>query len=235
MEASSWPAFTSSPVCTFISMISPEAFDFTSTVSTGSMAPDADADTTTVRRETGTASYVGAAWGLPQAMTPASAVTAARAYVFMADLPLIARDLAVEQMNLAARVRRNVVFVRHQHDGLARVVELVKQPHDLVARRRVEVARRLVGEQNARSIHQRARDGDALALATRQLVGPVVHAVGQLHLLERAGGALAPLLGRHPGIDQRQLDVVQRIGPGQQIERLEHEPDLLVRGSRSGS
>src|SRR5207249_10399163 len=87
MEASSWPAFTSSPVCTFISMISPEAFDLTSTVSTGSMAPDADADTTSVRRETGTASYVGAAWGLPQAMTPASTVTAAREYVFVTHLP----------------------------------------------------------------------------------------------------------------------------------------------------
>src|SRR5258708_11222373 len=57
--------------------------------------------------------------------------------------PLIARNLAVEQVNLAVRVRRNVVFVRHQHDGLARVVELAQQRHDLVAPRRVEVPPRL--------------------------------------------------------------------------------------------
>ena len=38
-------------------MISPEALDFTSTVNTGSMAPDADAETTILRRSTGTASY----------------------------------------------------------------------------------------------------------------------------------------------------------------------------------
>src|SRR2546427_10442474 len=64
--------------------------------------------------------------------------------------PLIARNLAVEQVNLAVRVYRNVVFVRHQHAGLARVVELVKQRNDLVARRRVKVSVRLAGERDAR-------------------------------------------------------------------------------------
>ena len=33
---------------------------------------------------------------------------------------------------------------------------------------------------------------------------------------------------RHAGVDQRQFDVVQRGGTGQQIEGLEHETDLLV-------
>ena len=43
-----------------------------------------------------------------------------------------------------------------------------------------------------------------------------------------ADGALAPFLGRHAGVDQRQLDVVQGAGAREQVERLEDEADLLV-------
>src|SRR2546425_7623302 len=68
-------------------MISPDAWDFTSTVSTGSMAPDADADTTMLRRSTGTASYDRFGCVLWQAMTAARSTTTARLGVFTADLP----------------------------------------------------------------------------------------------------------------------------------------------------
>src|SRR5437899_11703442 len=70
-------------------MISPEAFDFTSTVSTGSMAPDADADTTRLRRWTGTASYDCVVCVLWQPAMPVStsAVALARKYLFTSDLP----------------------------------------------------------------------------------------------------------------------------------------------------
>jgi hypothetical protein len=37
-----------------------------------------------------------------------------------------------------------------------------------------------------------------------------------------------PLAAWHPGIDQRQLDIVQGIGTGQQVEGLEDEADLAV-------
>ncbi len=53
--ASSWPRFTSSPVCTGIWRISPEALDFTLKVRIGWITPDAVADTTMSRRATGTA------------------------------------------------------------------------------------------------------------------------------------------------------------------------------------
>jgi len=58
---------------------------------------------------------MGFACGLPQAASPATASTIPRIVIFTlrSSRPLIARDLPVEQMNLAARVRRNVVFVRH--------------------------------------------------------------------------------------------------------------------------
>ena len=108
-------------------------------------------------------------------------------------------------------------------------VQLAEHLHDLLAGRAVEVAGGLVGQEDRGLVDQRAGDGDALALAARQLVGPVVHAVAQ------ADPAAAPRwrgsrrsLRRDAGVDQRQLDVVERRGAGQQVERLEDEPDLLV-------
>src|SRR5260370_24897718 len=71
-------------------MISPDAFDLTSTVSTGSMAPDADADTTRLRRSTGTASYDCAVCVFLQPARPASSTAAAavpQSFVFTSDLP----------------------------------------------------------------------------------------------------------------------------------------------------
>ena len=60
----------------------------------------------------------------------------------------------------------------------------------------------------------------------------MLHAVAEPHQLERLLGAPAALLVLDPGVDQRQLDVVQGVGPRQEVEGLEHEPDLLVANAR---
>ena len=77
-------------------------------------------------------------------------------------------------------------------------------------------------------IDQRAGDGDALALAAGKLVGLVRHAVFQAHGFQGVLGALDAFVGRHAGVDQRQLDVVQGGGAGQQVEGLEDEADFFV-------
>ena len=51
------------------------------------------------------------------------------------------------------------------------VAELLEERHDLDAGLRVEVAGRLVGEDDLRLADQRARDRDALLLAARELAG----------------------------------------------------------------
>ena len=94
-------------------------------------------------------------------------------------------DLSVADVDDAVRVRRDVGFVRDEDDRVAGLVQLGEQPHDFDAGLRVEVAGRLVGEQDRRVVDERARDGDALALAARELVRPVVIAVAQLDLVER--------------------------------------------------
>ncbi len=127
---------------------------------------------------------------------------------------------------------RDVRLVSHQQDRLPLAVERVEQHHDLLARGAVEVAGRFVGEQDTRPVHQRPGDRHPLPLASRELVGPVQHAVLEPHACQRVSGQLPALAPAHPGVDQGQLDVVQRRGPREQVERLEHEADLLVADPR---
>ena len=120
-------------------------------------------------------------------------------------------------------------LVGDQDHRVAGLVQLVEELHDLRRGGRVEVAGGLVGEQDRGLVDQGAGDRHALALAARELVGLVVHAVARAPPSPaRAARPLAPLAARHAGVDQRQLDVVQRVGAGQQVEGLEDEADLLV-------
>src|SRR5271169_5704879 len=63
-------------------------------------------------------------------------------------LPLVALDLAVADVNHAIGVIGDVTLVGHEDDGVALLVQLRKEPHDVLARRGVEVARRLVGQED---------------------------------------------------------------------------------------
>ena len=74
----------------------------------------------------------------------------------------------------------------------------------------------------------------ARAMATRcccppdSWLGKCPGPIGQPHRLQRRHGPFAPLAAGHPGVGQRQLDVLLRRRPGQQVEALEHEADLPV-------
>ena len=68
--------------------------------------------------------------------------------------------------------------VRHHHDGLAQVVHrLAQEAEDLEARARVEVAGRLVREDQLGSRGERPRAGHALLLAAGELRGTVLEPV----------------------------------------------------------
>ncbi len=77
----------------------------------------------------------------------------------------VALDAAVAQVNRPMGVNGDVGFMRDNHDGVTRLVELLEQRHDFGAGLGVEIAGRLVGQQDGRVVDERARDGDALALA----------------------------------------------------------------------
>ena len=99
--------------------------------------------------------------------------------------------------------------MRRHHDGGAAGVDAEKELHDLPRGRGVEVAGGLVGDDETRRVHQGARDGDPLLLATRQVGG-----VGQL-LPDRPTVSSASAT--------RDLDLV--VGLAQDAQR---ESDVLV-------
>src|SRR5690606_30891681 len=110
-------------------------------------------------------------------------------------------DNAVTQRDGPLGMFRDVVLVRDQHDGLAPRMQLFEQRHDVRAGLAVEVSCRLVGEQQGRAVDQSARNGDALALTTRQLRRLVLHAITETDLRQHIHRALVPFLLRHAVID----------------------------------
>ena len=64
----------------------------------------------------------------------------------------------------------------------------------LLAQLQVERAERLVEQQHARAVHERARECNALALAAGELARPALLVAAEAHHLERLGGAPAALL-----------------------------------------
>jgi hypothetical protein len=77
---------------------------------------------------------------------------------------LVAFDLAVSKVNDPIGVSRNLTFVRDQNNGIPFLMQARKQTHDLFTGAGIEVPGGLVSKQDRRGIHERSRDGYALAL-----------------------------------------------------------------------
>ena len=101
---------------------------------------------------------------------------------------------------------------------------------------RVEIAGRLVGQQEAGIVDQRARDRDALLLAAGELAGRVALAVAESEQVQRRARPLGPRRGAgRPGggVEQRQRDVLERARAREQVEALEDEADALAAEARA--
>ena len=85
---------------------------------------------------------------------------------------------------MCARGEIEVVCDQHQR-GPELMIELLDQLHDSLARLPVEIAGRLIGEQNPRLVGEGPRKGDPLLLATRELRRIVARTVPQSHALEK--------------------------------------------------
>ena len=79
----------------------------------------------------------------------------------------------------------DVGLVGDHHDRAAGAVQLVEQAEDLGGRGRVEVAGRLVGEQQVRLGDQRPGDRDPLLLAAGELARPVLGPVAEADPVQR--------------------------------------------------
>ena len=94
-----------------------------------------------------------------------------------------------------------------------------------VRRAAVELAGRLVGEEDLRGVGERDGDRDALLLAARQALGPVIEPIGQADEAEQLRRPLAATAAAVE--DHRQLDVLDRAQVRQQVAGglLPDEPD----------
>ena len=106
--------------------------------------------------------------------------------------------------------------------------QLREEAHDVAAGGRVEVAGRLVGQDDLGVHRQGTRDGDPLHLTPGQLRRLVLHAVGEADPLEELLDPLPPPAGRHSAEEERQLDVLERGDLGEQVEVLKDESDSPV-------
>jgi len=120
----------------------------------------------------------------------------------------------------------NVVFVGHQHQGIAGLGEAAEGP--LISRRsryRGPVAR----SQNNGGIVTSARATATRCRCRGKLVGLGGACVSQIHLGAAASAAFSKrFLLRHSTNNEGQFHVVQRAGARQQVEGLEDEADFLV-------
>ena len=116
--------------------------------------------------------------------------------------------------------------VRGDDHGRPREVDAVQQLHDPDRGLGIEVAGRLVGQQQRRVVDERARDRHALLLAAGELVGEVVQLGRQAGQAQDVRHLGADLLARAAGDLQRIGDVVVHGPVGQQLEVLEDHPEV---------
>jgi len=104
------------------------------------------------------------------------------------DQPSVAHD------HCALRHRSDLRVVRDDDDRAALLVEVTQDREHIAAGDRVEVACRLVGEDEVRVGDEGSSDRDSLLLAARQLRRSVVDAIAEADLVERVQGKRTPVV-----------------------------------------
>ena len=123
----------------------------------------------------------------------------------------------------ALRVMRD-----HDHRLVVALDRLVQQLKDLVARLRVEVPGRLVGEDDGRLRDERARDGDPLLLAAGELGRPVRAPVRRARR-DRAAPRTRPCRASSPAIESGRRMFSSAVSIGSRLKNWKMKPMCLRR------
>ncbi len=115
----------------------------------------------------------------------------------------------VERDRLASDAANELAVVRRDEDGRAARVDLAKEVHDFERQIGVEIAGRLIGEDDGRIVHEGARDRDPLLFAARELHRIGAHPVLQAHPLEHLERPALLLRERHPEHARHERDVLE--------------------------
>src|ERR671912_341636 len=145
---------------------------------------------------------------------------------------LVGDDPPVAELHYSLRPRGDLRVVRDDHDREPRGVQFLKQVEDLGAGDRVQVAGRLVSQQQGGAVDQRPGDSYPLHLPAGELGRAVVRPLGEPDRLQNPESPLTLLLPAHACVDHRKLHVPQRALSGQEVVALEDEPDEVPAGAR---
>ncbi len=116
-----------------------------------------------------------------------------------------------------------------QNDGLALRYQGLKDAKDRFGGDRVQIARRLVGDDHRRIVDQRPGNGDALLLPARGMGRQLVGVFGQFDLFEQFQRALVAdpgLVGTQKVLGQH--DVLHQVQLRHQLEGLVHDPHVVA-------
>src|SRR6266568_8158019 len=128
-----------------------------------------------------------------------------------------------EERDAIRKLLREGPLMRDHNDGHAeRILKLSQQEENLFAVDAVEISRRLVGEQNCRTIYESARQRSALLLSPGKLARPVPPSRAKPHALERFADAGLTVAAIHFGQPQRQFNIFLKRHAGKKVERLKH-------------
>src|SRR5262245_55897273 len=109
---------------------------------------------------------------------------------------LVEAQLAILEMKTSIGVGRNVGIVSYHDDrDSLRLIQLLKDSHDLETCPRVQGSRRLVRKKNARIVDQSSRDGDALLLSAGELAGLMVSALTKANSKQSSFRSIVPVAG----------------------------------------
>src|SRR5690349_18072548 len=123
--------------------------------------------------------------------------------------------------------REGGVVGRHDDRGAVPLAQPGEEIDHVGARLRVEIPRRLIGENDSRLVRKRTRDRDALLLAARQMRGQMVDPRREADLLEQRTGALGQRIAAHTVRGECRLDVLERRERRNEVELLEHEAERV--------
>src|ERR1051325_2236272 len=118
--------------------------------------------------------------------------------------------------------------VRHLNNGCAFIVKAFEQIHNLFALGRMQVARRLVGENQTRVRDYCARDADQLLLSAGKLSRIQILLTDDLKSIERVADDRFAILAAHVSIRERQFEIFEHSLIVQQVIALKDEADVLV-------
>src|SRR5262249_2369141 len=132
---------------------------------------------------------------------------------------------SIVQGDPSLRAAGDVGGVGNDDDGTTVAVKVLEQGHDLVAGAAIQRASRLVGQDESRIIYHRTRNDDALLLASRKLIRPMMATVGEADPFERPFGSASSFPATGACVNKWQFDIFQRGGPRQKRRDLKDETD----------